>query len=158
MYMYRLAVLPSPSQQFFIKYQKIVRNFIWNQGTSKIKTEILYGLKLQGGLALVNLRKRDCAIKMQWVEKIKSDTGLNTRVQTILSDPLGSKIWSVNLVPKDLPYLSQILNKGSFWMSVFESWVREKSDFPVGKNEVLNQLLWFNSYVRINNTPIWYPL
>ena len=66
---YRLNVLPTPQPAYFTMFEKMIKEFIWNKKREKISIESLYGLKLQGGLGLVNIQNRDKALKLQWIKK-----------------------------------------------------------------------------------------
>ena len=63
LYVYRLSVLPNPSPIFFKTFDQIIKEFLWNGKRPKIKTQILYGLKDQGGARLISLVRKNSAIK-----------------------------------------------------------------------------------------------
>ena len=52
---HKLMSLPSPSEKFFMKYKKIINEFLWNGKISKIRYEKIIQNYENGGLKLVHL-------------------------------------------------------------------------------------------------------
>ena len=115
--------------------------------------DILTGLKDQGGAGLVDLGKKDSAVKMSWAFKIQKSDQLKNLVYHILSNPIGYKIWQSQLVTNDL---SLCFDPGSFWFCVLQKWCESTFDRAMGKASVLNQMIWFNSNIRIGGKPIFH--
>ena len=156
LFTYWLTVLPTPSDQFFKEYNKIVRQFLWDGGKAKVKMDILYSHKLQGGTSLVDLVRCEQALKLQMVGKLKQNQKLQDVANTLVSSSIGSDIWMLNLTNKDYKRYEGQLNRNCFWKSVLDTWIKIKSDTPIGKNEILGHSLWYNSYVRINRNYVYF--
>ena len=67
LFVYSMQVLPSPSKNFFEKFDKLILQFLWGSKKSKIPLKILYNAKTEGGLGLVNLRWKNESLKAVWV-------------------------------------------------------------------------------------------
>ena len=139
-----------------IKYVKqledMISHFIWN-GTPKIAMKIIKGSKFDGGLGLVNIPKKELALKFQWVSKAINDDLIRELASRLLKNPMGELLWKVNLDYKDA--MEHIPNT-NFWSSWFAEWCNFKFIKPQGKVEIENQVLWWNSNVRIANKPVLY--
>lgn len=77
MLVHKLTVLPCLQQMYVVEFEKLVKNFLWEGKRSKIAMETLYNSKECGGLALINIQKKDIAIKAQWANKCKFFKGVD---------------------------------------------------------------------------------
>ena len=59
--------------------------------------------------------------------------------------------WYVNLKNKDI----DILVPNTFWKYVFKAWCQYSTVYPMTEQEVMSQFLWYNSYTRIDNKPVY---
>lgn len=64
---YRLAVMESIPKKLVEKYNKLIRNFIWNKGKPRIALKVLQTHRSIGGMGLINLEIKDTASKIQWI-------------------------------------------------------------------------------------------
>ena len=111
------------------------------------------GLKHEGGLGLVDMENRDLALKAQWVFKMKDKEGIKNLANYQITNPLGETLWEVQLVKSNVKEVFKITNK--FWLRVLEAWFDTSFDDPIGSEQVKNQIIWFNSNIRIGNKPIF---
>ena len=125
-----------------------IREFLWNKKKAKIALSILQNPKNQGGLNLVNLEKKDIALKATWPQILYKEKDYATVVYKIMRcSCIGEDIWRCSIQPEDVPLL-KIQNQ--FWQDVLKSW----SEFNAYKNtRIENQLIWYNSCVRIAGKP-----
>ena len=75
LFVYKMYVLPRIGQNFIIKFNKMVENFLWNGRKPKISLAILQNSKKYGGMCLFDLGARDDAIKISWIQNgfLKTD-------------------------------------------------------------------------------------
>ena len=66
---YMFSILPNPSQEFMKKVEKALFKFIWNNKPDKVKREVLYSTKENGGLKMTNIAHFSDALKIAWVKR-----------------------------------------------------------------------------------------
>ena len=120
------------------------------QGCTKGSSKYINRLKENGGAGLVNLKKKDQTLKTAWVFKILQMESQKSLAYELLDNPIEDLLWQVNLAPQDVNIL---FPKDSFWKDVLKYWAQWHYDQPAGGDEILNQILWFNSNIRINGRP-----
>ena len=151
LFVYKMMVLPRIPSDVVKKIDALVRDFIWNSRKSKIAYNILQNPKDQGGLNLVNLDKRDTALKATWPQVLYFEEDYEKVVYgTMRCNTIGRDIWRVTLLREDV----RQLNLGpEFWRDVLESWCEYNfhTDFRIE-----NQLIWYNSHIRIQNKPFFW--
>ena len=108
--------------------------------------------KIKGGLRLVDLRKRDSALKIHWLNRIHDSDGVLMElayyhIHTTLNSEL---LWECNFHTDDVKYACKA--KG-VWLSVIKAWATFHYESPSSKNEVMNQVMWFNSHLRVKGKP-----
>ena len=155
LFTYRLSVLPKIPSSYIDRFNKLVKDFIWNGRKAKIALRTLQGEKENGGLGLVNLRTKDIALKLQWIPKIyKNQAGSEKEIIYYnMGNPIGDAIWEASIREKD------IRNKGGdpFWKDVLVYWTLVNGNEPTNKVEILNQVIWQNSAIRIQDKIIAWP-
>ena len=122
LYVYKMQVLPYmlPSQIKCI--EDMCQRYLWNNHKPKIQLEILHTPKKEGGLGLVNMKKKEESLKAGWVKELMMEKYPSEYVYKIYATDLGNQIWTVNLHHKDIPGLIGSQNK--FWIDVLDSWCK----------------------------------
>ena len=149
LFVYKMMVLPSIPKNLVKCFDNQVREFLWNKKKAKIAYSILQNPKSQGGLALVNLTKKDTALKATWPQILYTEPDYAKLVYSIIRcNSLGHDIWRCNLAPQDIGCLRI---KNQFWEDVMTSWSEYNyyNDFRVE-----NQIIWYNSNIRIQGKPL----
>ncbi len=153
---YRLSVLPSPKQEMFDRIQNILFDFLWHYRRPKIKKEILYSGKENGGIDMVHIITQNKALKASWVKRIVSDDDALWKqyILSILPKMKNIVFFECNLNKKDLnsvvPELSNI-----FWKEILECWC-EYNYLDHDSPKAERCPLWYNSSIRIGNQPVFY--
>lgn len=145
---YRMTVLPVLGDEFINKINKIWSNFLWDGKKPKIAWKILTAPKKNGGLGLSDLNKRDISIKAQWVLIYLRDETVRSLADFILNNKIGELLWKANFKEEDCHLITD--NHG-FWYNVLKSWAKFNYINPFGKNQIIDQLLWNNSFIKIND-------
>ena len=146
-----MNVLPRISEKIVKKIESMIVDFIWNSRKPKIPLETLYLNRNDGGLGLVNLRIKDRSLKASWLTIIQEDDFVASLAYHNLNPMLGEDIWVCNLNKKDASELFS-----GFWGNVYESWIDLNHAEPETANDIMNQFIWYNSFIRINNKTFMY--
>ena len=150
---YRLAVLPPISNRILEKIKSLFVNFVWQGGKPKINWKVLTGLKKDRGAGLVDVSKKDHALKLAWIFHCKNDQELEARMQEALNLKIGSFIWECNLHLWDV---KKLVLQETFWKYILRIWSKYHYSAPQCREEALAQLLWYNSLIRVGNQLVFY--
>ena len=149
LFVYKMQVLPVASKQVHARINKLVTDFIWNARKPKIRTETLSLSKECGGRKLVDTYKRDCALKIEWIRRIIEMHNpilcglafyhMNVEIRNHL-------IWECNFAAQDV---ADINCQHPFWNDVMTQWAELNYKIPDSQEEVANQILWYNSHLKV---------
>ena len=102
LYVYKMSVLPIMSNEMINKLHQIIKLFLWEGKKAKIQLKTLQAPKELGGLAVVDFRIKDLALKAAWVSIVRSDSMLQKTAYLALSSVLQSDIWHCNISRRDV--------------------------------------------------------
>ena len=153
LFIYVWAVIPMMPIEVHEKLIKIVNEFLWNGKRPKISYRILSGNKQDGGAGLCNFQNREKALKLQWLWKAHDNTLLQQFALASIASPIGMDVWCVNLAQHDFTSLFPKIN---FWVDVLKIWNELNYQEPKNKAQVMNQMIWFNSHIKISKKPVFY--
>ena len=155
LFVYKMYVLPKISTNFIEKYNKLIEHFLWNGRKPKIPLKILQNASKWGGANLVDLSKKDDSIKISWVKAISKDAYLRRLAFAQLQPTLQEDIFKCNLNEQDI----EKEFKPGFWRDVLLAWSRvafTKDIDILNQADILRQVIWYNSAIRIGNKPVFY--
>ena len=148
---YKTSVLINLSEQMLKRIEQIMEKFIWNGGRPKIPLRILQKDKSEGGLKLVDLRLREAAMKIVWVDVVSKENDIANLSYYFLQPVLREVIWSCNLKNEDVPRV--VKRKTSvFWINVLEAW----SQINYSESLVDHQPIWWNSLIKVGGIPVFW--
>ena len=137
-------VLPKIPRSIVKQLDNLIRGFIWNNKKSKIAYNILQNPKEAGGLNLVNLEKKDIALKATWPQILYKESEYSKMVYSMMKcSTLQDDIWRCHLNQQDVKCL-KITNQ--FWQDVLTSWSHYNYYY---QNRYENQLIWYNSDIKV---------
>ena len=151
LFVYKMMVLPIIPKHTVKSVENIIREFLWSGGKSKIAYRILQNPKDQGGLNLVDLIRKDKALKATWPQILAEEKEYSELVYKIMRcTAIKEEIWNCSLAPEDV---QEMKINNNFWKDVLYSW-SEYNYYHNRRTE--NQCIWYNSKIRIENKPfLW---
>lgn len=150
LYVYKMNVLPNLSAKHIKAFETIVRKFLWKEKKSCIALSLLQADKEYGGLRLVHLQKKETSLKVLWVKEIFQHPFFARIFYNQLNSQLQGNVWHCNLYKKDIYKLCRSV----FWADVLLAWNIYKYQEIQTCQHMLQQKLWGNSLIRINNSII----
>ena len=150
LFVYQMSVLPSFTIKQLTKIYELVNKFLWKGKRPKIPLKVLQNFKTQGGQKLVNFEIRQIAAHTSWIVKIVKDDQWKYVIHEMLPD-IGVKIFQCNLHRKHCKILR--MNE-SFWYDIVLSWCKYHCYNLQDQEEVLKQILWYNSHLLVRGEPI----
>ena len=148
---YRLTVLPTPSEVKMKQIEKQLYDFLWSNKPPKIAKKTITGLKTHGGLKMIDIWKKTQSLKISWIRRISDNPKFS--ICPILDKYCKIEIFLLlecNLKANDLYSVFQ-KNIPKFWQNVLSSWCEynfKKAD------EITNprkEIIWFNSNIKVDN-------
>ena len=154
LFVYKLTVLPNIPETMCKRINSIISEFIWCGKKPKIARETLQLPKVCGGLRLFDIRNKQKTIKLSWIKKIEKNNFFKECF--LLSYPAARKIncpWECNITPKDTKLLEDPDNGKPtlFWKEILNSWCEFNYHDPQNCENVKNQVIWYNSYLKRGN-------
>lgn len=149
---YKMQVFQNVSQVFVRKFDKLIKAFLWEGGSTKISHKVLSKDKNQGGLRLVDVVHRQTALRAQWIVQIINNEFWSTLFYNLLKCKIGERIWECNLKGRDVKYIIDIIEH-PFWAEVLTAWTQYNFVMPRDVSQIFSQFIWCNSFIRIENKP-----
>jgi exonuclease III len=149
---YHLSVLTSPEKKTVKEINQLLYKFINNGGKEKIKRTIMIAPYEEGGFKMTDLESFIKAIKIRWIERLIKIEGVWKKYITDKIGPDIAYVTRCNIKYNDLPFN---LATNNMWNEVWKTWCGENSREPEIMDEIMNQSIWWNSYIRINKKPLY---
>ena len=154
LFVYKMQSLPIISRELEMEFGRLVTNFIWNGRRPKIRRDILELRKESGGRKLGNLRIRDKSLIINWARRLIQDYPVfQALVYHLLNlEITDDTIGYCNLSPDGA---RQQNCKSGFWKEVLATWCKFNFLTPKSESEMENQIIWFNSFIKIEGNAIF---
>lgn len=139
---------------YITKIQQIIDSFIWNDGTHKIKREVLQKPIKDGGLKAPNFDLQLLSLRIMWIKRFLSEKDANWKGVSRAFFPLFDL--------KDIFYSRCVFDSfhfeiPSFYTEVLLAWRRFKSLFvPKDLLSIRKECIWFNPFIKINQNTLFY--
>ena len=152
LYVYRMQVLPVLSDAQIKEIEETIIEFIWRGRKPKIPMAHLTANKEDGGMGLVNIRVKHESLLANWIQDCKNNPQIGNLAKHFLGEMVQDDyIWSLNISFKD----SQKCFRGvSFWHKLLHNWHKYCYHEPQNKESVLQQIIWFNSMVKVSDVTV----
>ena len=151
---YNTAVL-TVTPTFIQKVNKAITQFVWQKKKPKIKQTTLIGPKEKGGLALPDFDIINNALKATWIRRLDSchPTASWIHIPVSLLERVGGLfLLKCNFELKHLNIHIPLI----FYEKALLAWQSINSFNPSSKEEILNEILWNNRFIRINDYSVYY--
>ena len=139
---------------FYNDYNDLIKKFFWQDRRGKIAMNVLMMSKGEGGLGLCDIKSKHLSLLAKWTRDIRT----NNIIQNLAVSKLGTVIrsndfWNANIKFNDFKLISKC-DTNSFWSSVMEAWCKCTYHKPETGQEIYNQNLRFNSFIKIGGKPL----
>ena len=151
LFVHRLTVMRTVPTIWYKKFQDLANAFIWNGRKPKIAWKIVTGNKENGGLGLVDLKKKHDALKVAWVTRLHKKEKIANLAYELLKNQYGHHVWLCNLKPKEL---SELFSLDNFWGDVLQDWLQISK---IRKNQTeVDESVWLNMDIKIANQVLYH--
>ena len=162
LFIHLFTIIYSPTHESLLQIKESIMEFIWGKGVPKYKYDVLINDYCNGGLKLCDVMTKSFVLKVRWLKEAQ-ETQKFWSYFTYYTLPLPLDIiMNTNIKPIDLKLLYK--NNESIWLDIWEAWAKYKFHHVDSSccSEILNQVIWFNSQIKVNNKCIywknWYDL
>ena len=154
---YLMSVMVGPTLEYIKELEAILFKFLWNDKTERIKRRTLYLPLLEGGISMPHLPSFNYALKLAWIRRLleHGNEGLWKKMVWNQLPIQDMYIWNCNLNSADAHLLTEFIPY-KFWKEVIMAWSLYNFQEPKNENEIREQNLWFNSFIKVENKPIFY--
>ena len=157
---YSLSNLPSPPSEFLKQIERVNFSFVWDDKPDKIKRDVLYKPYEEGGLKMVNIQLFNESLKLAWIKRLLSEKEGTWKYlvfyQFRILSILRRLFFECNLSDDDFIDHFCASNVNSFWKDALQIWCKRNCRRPLNNNEISNQILWCNTFIRVQNKPVLY--
>ena len=157
----QLVYLLSPLQtneKVIKEVNKLFYSFVWNGKGEKIKRDIIINDYPNGGLKKIDIQVFSRSLKCTWIKKYLDEENQGKWKYFFdleLQRHGGSIALTSNLNKKDT--IENLRIKNCFIKETLLIWAEVNFDEHImSKKQFVEQILWHNSLVRIDNCPIFY--
>jgi hypothetical protein len=145
-----LNTIASPPKKKIEELNRKLFRFINNNKREKIKRNIIINDYKNGGYKMTDLESYIEATKIRWMERLLKIKGV-WKSEIIRKCSIDMEyLCRCNIKYKDLPFRTKFKNKG-IWDEFWQLWCKENSYEVKYLDEILNQNIWLNSYIKIKN-------
>ena len=153
LFVYKMLVLASMSAFQLSEVCNVIQKFLWKGKQSRISMHTLTRKRNQGGVQLIDIARKQDAIKILALFQSETDKFLHHRMHQQLEPKLESVIWKCNISPQDV---SKKYDTENFWPQALLAWSKIHYHRPSNKQEIGEQILWLNSHIKIKGeTILW---
>ena len=124
-------------------------NFLWDNKPAKIKRDTIIAPIKDGGLGMVDTYEVNTTAKCMWIKRLLCENQGNWK--TLFRYMLNIQELELN---KNLHKKNIDKCKTPFHMQVLESWLNVSTGEPTNLKNTLNQFIFYNQYITVNNKPI----
>ena len=151
LFVYKLMVLEDLTENQIRKIEELIDKFLWAGKKAKIAKATLQQSKQCGGQRLFNIRKKQAALKLQWIPKIQNKPFFRDCFLRGTGLPNFDMLFHCNLSHNDA---KKVTKKQNFWGQLFIHWCEINHHTVQSEPEnLLNEIIWFNSNILVNKAP-----
>ena len=149
-----LAYLSDVPKYVIEELQKIQNSFIWNGKRAKIKHKTLCNSYEKGGLQSVDIEVKIKALQFSWVQRLFDD---NEHQWKAIPRYLLKCAFNDTIVfhPHFCPPANSLSSFPLFYQNIINTW-NECSTKPLISRNILDQCIWHNAFLRIENKPFYF--
>lgn len=146
---YVSSVIDTP-KRVIAEIDNLIANFIWDNKTPKISKRTLIQNITKGGLKLCDYDTKVKALKLSWVSRLTTDDTANWKI-------LPKHFFNnIDLTIYFNAHQNIIKNHSIpvFYKDIHNLWMTKFKYEPSCYKEILEESLWLNKYITINNKPV----
>ena len=149
-----IAYLSSVPNYVIKELNKIKNHFLWNGKRAKIKYETLCNTYETGGLQSVDIEFKIKSLQLSWIHRLFDHKEHQWKI--IPRYLLGKNYGDINVFyPHFSPNKETLSSLPTFYRNILSTW-KDCSSIPITSSSILNQRIWHNHFLKIENRPFFF--
>ena len=151
-----LAMTTSIHKSTITQLENIQRDFIWQGKKPKIKHDTLCQNYENGGLKNVDINAKVLSLQCSWIRKLYDNDFHEWKIipSFLIHQNFGNNFKFHN----NIDFSKKVLKKfPHYYQEVFKKWKNYFTCQPTTPSVILSEFIWFNSYIKIDKTPVFFP-
>jgi len=152
------SVLPTLGAELIKNINTLFHNFVWSNGSGKIRRAVLMGPWDLGGAQMTNITCLLKTLHLKWIIRLESDITTAWKAYLTENFTIPDIRYSLkcNLAPKDSQFLFKVA-PCPVWRDIIQSWCEiNQNDTVDNWTTVTNQPIWLNSHIKPGGKPCFY--
>ena len=153
LFVYIMQVAQYPSEAFYQEFDKIIKHFLWKGKKAKIPIQLLEQSPQYGGLKLVNLRKKNTALKLGWL--FRKEIYVTKNLEVFIPKEMGINFWDCSLNEKDVKKITEVPEANPFWAQLIEHWFQFTWNYCKNNisesTDIRNEKIWYNLHIKVDS-------
>ena len=147
--LYVSSILNVPSD-IIKEVEELMYHFLWNGKKHKVKKRVIIQDYIYGGCNMVDLGETLKTQKIKWVKKVYENKNMPwvSTMKTIL------KVSDLNIFFRHAALINKHVTP--FYEEVLRCWNEVRYKRIDSVTDVLDQCIWFNEEVKVNDKPLFY--
>ena len=150
---YNASILPIP-KHFVKEINKIAFHFIWEGKPAKVKRSTIIREKKCGGLKMLDFEVMDKALKLAWIERLKTNSSASWKIIPELGVKQYGGLTFLIKCHYDIKMLS-LDNLPNFYHTLL-AYLQDLNSIITADGNVLEKIIWNNQNIVINEKSIFY--
>ena len=150
-----LAFVKHIPKYFIELMDKMQKRFVWNGLNPKIKHTTLCANYECGGLKNVDIFSKIVSLQCSWVKRLYDE---NFHQWKIIPNNFIKNYLGINFrFHSNVSIKKSIVQKfPKYYQDIIIAWSKNLSTEPKVPSSILSQFLWFNEYIKVDNTSIYF--
>ena len=127
---------------------RIMFNFLWPNGKPHVKKSTIISKIEEGGLKMVHFHSMVKAIKLNWIKRFFT---IKSTCIKIISECCSKYLMLGDFIRCNIKEADRKEIESNFYNQIFMYWNCIYNEHPYQPNDIYNQLIWYNSCIKIDN-------
>ena len=128
---------------------------MWNNKKHFLNKNVMINTLEEGGWNMVDIYSKNISIKCKWIKKLVDQKApFLTSIAGYFIPHADKLFWSGNLKVAD--GLKLLKHHSILWKSLVQAWCIYNFSVPNSAEEILNQQLWYNSFILMDKKPFFF--
>ena len=131
---------------------RLMLNFLWSNKKPHVKKSTIIAKIEEGGLKMVHFHSMVKAIKLNWIKRFVNTNSTYTKM---ITECISKNLTLEDFIRCNINEVDRKAVKNNFYNQIFMYWSSIYNEHPHQPNDIYNQLIWYNSFIKIDNKPVF---
>lgn len=148
-----ILTIPNPNDEIIQAFERDLYNFLWGGKVHKINKNVIIQDYANGGIKMVDYSKFITALKATWIRRILHSDAKWTKLLSAELEINVEKLWKYGM-----DYINNLNAKitNSFWIDVFQSWVKTNSTIVRTNPDLSCEHIFYNPGIAVGGKSVFF--